>query len=98
MQLTVVTPNLSPSGYYSYVNANKSGLIQPPLNSTTDTFVAGASCQYIVLQVLYPQPYFFSYFTAANSTTFNGQSVSVLMSSTTFKSEPYSGSAVSAGC
>ncbi len=98
VQLTVVTPNLSPSGYYAYVNAAQSGLIQPPLNSATDTFAAGASCQYIVLQVLYPQPYFFSYFKAANSTTFNGQSVSVLMSSTTFKSEPYSGLASSAGC
>ncbi len=98
IQLTVVTPNQSPSGYYAYVNPAKSGLILPPLNSKTDTFSSGTSCQYVVLQVLYPQPYFFSGMTASNATVFNGQSVSVLMASTTFKSEPYSGSASAAGC
>lgn len=98
VQLSVVAQNQSPSGYYAYVNSAKSGLIQPPLNSATDIFLPGLSCQYIVLQVLYPQPYFFSAFKAANSATYNGRSVSVLMSSAAFKSEPYSGAAASAGC
>jgi Flp pilus assembly protein TadG len=98
VQLSTVTANLTPLGYYAFVNSARSWLNQPPLNSTNDTFDSGASCQYIVLQVLYPQPFFFSAFAGSNATTFNGQSVSVLMSNATFKTEPYSGSASTAGC
>jgi Flp pilus assembly protein TadG len=96
--LTIVPQGQSPSAYYSYVNANRSGLIQPPLDTAQDTFCPGAGAQYIVLQLLYPAPFPFAFLTAGAATKFKGQQVSVLMSSTAFKSEPYTGATSYQGC
>jgi len=99
VNLTIVAQGQSPpSPYYSYVNSSKSGLIVPALNTTLDTFSPGTSCSYVVLQVLYPAPYLFAFLTAATAATYNGQTVSVLMSSTTFKNEPFSSATSYQGC
>lgn len=98
VNMKVVPTGSTPSGYYAYVNANKSGLVQPPLNSSQDTFCPGAGSQYVVLQVLYPVPTFVAWLVASSSTTFNGQQANVLMSSMTFKSEPYANAATYTGC
>lgn len=98
VNLTTVTAGQSPTAYYGYVNGARSGLIQPPLNSATDSFCPGAGSQYVVLQVLYPAPILMNFLTPASPTVYNGQTVNVLMSSTTFKSEPYAGAVTYSGC
>ncbi len=98
LQLTTVTAGQSPSGYYAFVNSNQSGLNEPKFNSSLNVFNPGQSCQYMVLQVIYPSTFAFNIFSSALTATFNGQSVSVLSSSATFKTEPYAGAASQTGC
>lgn len=98
VNMQVVAGGNSPSSFYSYVNSAQSGLIVPPLDSSKDTFCPGAGSQYVVLQVVYPAPVLVSFLSPSAPTTFNGQRVNVLMSSTTFKSEPYSGAQAYKGC
>lgn len=98
VNLTVAAQGQSPSAYYSYVNANQSGLIPPPLDAAADSFCPGSGSQYIVLQIVYPQPFLFAFLASATAAKFQGQSVSVLMSSATFRSEPYTGAATYQGC
>ena len=98
VSVKTLTAGQTPSPYYGLLNAAKSGLTLPALNAAQDTFCPGAGSQYVVVQVLYPAPIWAAFLAPATATTYNGQSVSVLMSSTTFKSEPYTGSTTYQGC
>ncbi|WP_167858616.1 TadE family protein [Methylobacterium nonmethylotrophicum] len=95
--MSVVQEGQSPTGYYAYVNAAGTGLVQPPLDGT-GKFCPGAGGQYVVLQVQYPTTYLTGLLASAAPTTFNGKPSYVLMASTTFRSEPYNGAVAYAGC
>ena len=75
--------------YYSYVKPDLSGLIVP----TQAAFCLGAASSYQVLEVTYPFPIYFAPFAGAPQVV-NGKYM--LMSSLTFKNEPFTTSA--GGC
>lgn len=76
--------------YYEYLKADQSGLKVP----TTPSFCLGAGGSYQVLQVTYPFPILFS-FLSGSPQMVDGKYI--LMSSLTFKNEPFA-AASSAGC
>lgn len=98
VNVSVVPSQTNPSGYYTYVNASSSGLVQPVLNATQDTFCPGAGSQYVVLQLLYPASFLSAFFDATATATYNGRPIHVHLATATFKSEPYSGASSYAGC
>jgi Flp pilus assembly protein TadG len=98
VNMSVVTQGEIPTGYYAYVNSAVSALVQPALNNSQLTFCPGAGSQYVVLQIMYPASFLTAFFSAGATTNYNGQMVHVLMSVTTFKSEPYSGATTYVGC
>lgn len=98
VNMTIVPAGTSPTGYYSYVNTGRSALLVPQLNATANSFCPGSGGQYVVLQILYPANYFTALFASRSVTTYQGSKVNVLMSTATFKAEPYSGAAAYAGC
>lgn len=98
VNVTIVPAGSSPTGYYSYVNSAKSALIVPALNATANSFCPGAGGQYVVVQIMYPASYFTRLFVGQSTTLYNGKSVNVLMSTATFRAEPYSGGGAYSGC
>lgn len=98
VNVVVAAAGSNPSGYYTLVNSSQSGLIQPALDSSKNTFCPGASSQYVVLQVIYPAPILFAFLAPTTPTVYNGHNVAVMMSSTTFLSEPYGGAQSYQGC
>jgi len=90
--------------YYNYVNATQSGLTAPLLNASQNTYATSTttgSCWLIVIQTAYPAPPIWSFLSTANATTtYNGKTVRVMTSATTFLTEPFPGSAntATAGC
>ncbi|MGY2050248.1 TadE/TadG family type IV pilus assembly protein [Methylobacterium sp. JK268] len=97
VNLTVVPSGQTPTGYNAYVAPGGGGLSQPALTSS-GSFCPGAGGQYVVLLIQYPAAFLSGHFAAVGGTTYNGQSVHVLMASTTFRSEPYGGAVTYAGC
>ena len=98
VNMTVVPAGQNPTGYYSYVNAARSALNRPALDSGSLAFCPGAGTSLVTLQVLYPASFFTSFFSSTATTTFNGVKTHVLMSTVTFKSEPYAGAQAYSGC
>ena len=98
MNISVVPATSTQTGYYSYVNTAKSALVVPPLDVTQNVFCPGSGGQYVVVQILYPASYFTMLFAGSSSVTYKGKKVNVLMSTATFRAEPYSGGAAYAGC
>jgi Flp pilus assembly protein TadG len=98
VNMSVVPASQSPTGYYSYVNTNSSGLIQPAIDGSNATFCPGSGSQYVVLQILYPASFITTFFAPNTTTVLNGKKVNALMATATFKTEPYAGAATYAGC
>lgn len=98
VNITIVPATTTTTGYYSYVNSNRSALLMPKLDATTNAFCPGSGGQYVVVQILYPANYFTVLFAGRSTTTYQGKQVNALMSTATFKAEPYSGGAAYAGC
>lgn len=87
-----------PSKYYSLVKSDQSGLIKPALDSSQDTFCPGSGSQYIVVELAYPAPLLASPLIGNGTATYNGNPVSVILATSTFLSEPYTGAATYSGC
>ncbi|MFC6745146.1 TadE family protein [Methylobacterium persicinum] len=98
VNITVVPATTTTTGYYSYVNAKQSALLLPQLDATTNSFCPGSGGQYVVVQILYPASYFTVLFSGRSTTTYQGKQINALMSTATFKAEPYSGATTYAGC
>jgi Flp pilus assembly protein TadG len=98
INVTVVPSGTNPTGYYSYVNGAQSALLVPTLNSAANSFCPGSGGQYVVVQLLYPASAFTQLFAGRSTAIYQGKQVNVLMSTATFKAEPYSGAAAYAGC
>ena len=78
-----------PSGYYSLLNGNQTGLNLPPLDNTQTSYCIGSSGAYVLLQVLYPLPLLTNVFMNLPLTTFNGTKSLLLISNATFRNEPF---------
>lgn len=98
VNISIVPATSSQTGYYSYVNSARSALLVPPLDATLNTFCPGSGGQYVVVQILYPASYFTKLFAGGTSTVYKNKAVNVLMSTATFRAEPYSGGTAYAGC
>ncbi len=98
INVTVVPPGTSPTGYYSYINGARSALLVPALDASANSFCPGSGGQYVVVQLLYPANAFTQLFASRATATYQGKKVNVLMSTATFKAEPYSGAAAYEGC
>ena len=88
VQISTFTEGASPSGFYSFVNANQSGLTAPPLNNSQTSYCLGAGSAYVFVQVVYPMPLLTTAF-ASWATTYNGQNVMLLTSGAAFRNEPF---------
>jgi hypothetical protein len=90
-----------PTPYYSYVNSSKSGLIPPALNNANNNYCIGKGSSYVILQVAYPVPAFNIMLSQFGATTMvNGVQTYLLMSTASFKNEPFTASSntTAAGC
>ncbi len=87
----------TPTPYYNYVNAAKTGLIEPPLDNTQTSYCMGSTSAYVVLQILYPLPVFTGLFARGAVQTYQGHTVRVLMATAVFRNEPFPTPA-NAGC
>jgi len=88
VQIQTFTESGSPGGFYSFVNANQSGLNSPPLNNSQTSYCVGTGSAYVFVEVVYPMPLLTGAF-AATATTFNGQQVMLLTSGAAFRNEPF---------
>ena len=89
VNLAVVSESAEPTGWYNYVNAQKTALILPDVANKTNSFCFGGGNTYQVLQVIYPLPIFSKYL-ATSSALASGYSL--IMSTAAFKNEPFQGS------
>jgi Flp pilus assembly protein TadG len=80
---------VSPQGFYTYVNAPQTALIQPPMNNTKTFFCPGPAGSYVYAQVYYAMPLFSPIWRAAASVTWNGSVVHFVDAAAVFKNEPF---------
>jgi Flp pilus assembly protein TadG len=78
-----------PGGFYSFVNGTQTAIIVPPLDNTKTSFCPGGSGEYVYLQVFYAMPLLGTVWLPAITTTFQGQTVSLVSAAAAFKNEPY---------
>ena len=93
VNINTFAESVEPTPYYSYVNSSKSGLIPPALNNANNSYCIGKGSTYVIMQVAYPVPAFnviLSQF--GTTTTVNGVQTYLLMSTASFKNEPFTAS------
>lgn len=102
VNLTVVlkansAPTL-PSNYNNFVNAT--GVNAPSTTNSQNTFCPGGPFDLVLLEVLYPAPLFSGVFSQGSSVTqlSPGHNVYYLMSTATFKNEPFQNATVYPNC
>ena len=96
INLKIVPETWEPTNWYTYVNADQTGLTLPPLSTVQNSFCLGAGNSYQLLEVLYPLPVYLSVFGTASNVV---QNKLVIMATAAFKNEPFQGGAASAsGC
>ena len=96
----------APGGFYSLLNAQKSGLVRPVMDNATTKFCPGFSggpqslgpASAEVLQVYYPMPVISLYWAGMMATTLNGSLVYYVGSVAAFQNEPYFSSSQTGGC
>ncbi len=87
------TPALSPSAYWTnFVNGGGNGLVLPSTTQSSNTFCPGNPGDFVVVQVLYPVPFFSSILNPS------GAGSQWEMNSATFINEPYLNPQTYAGC
>lgn len=89
INLYVVPQAVQPSGYYSYVKSDLSGLTIPNLSPGTGQFTLGTRGQYQYLQVIYPITFLPSGLASVLSSgvTFNGKPAYLAIATTAFRNE-----------
>lgn len=89
INLYVVPQAAQPSGYYSYVKSDLSGLTIPPLSPGSGQFTLGSRGQYQYLQVIYPITFLPSGLASmlSNGVTFNGKPAYLAIATTAFRNE-----------
>lgn len=72
-----------------FVNNTKNGLVPPDLSGQKNSYQLGEGKNYVVLQAAYPLPALTSVLRSSKTTTYNGKPVRLLLSTATFKNEPF---------
>ncbi len=97
--IQTVPENLSPGGFYSFVNSTQTGLVTPAMDNTKTTFCPGQNGSYVYVQVYYAMPTFSPFWLALSSTVWNGNKIHFIYSTAAFKNEPFQlGSQYSGTC
>ncbi len=91
VNVQTATEAAGPGGYYVYVTSSQSGLIIPPLSSSSMQYSLGAQGSYEYLQVLYPITFLPSFVTnlMSNGVVYNGAPAVLLVSTAAFRNEQY---------
>ena len=92
VNLVTVTETVEPTAYVNFVNADLSAILVPP---PSINYCPGVGSSYEVLEVIYPLPIYLSVF-ATSPSVYQGQFL--LLSTATFRNEPFSGATSPAGC
>jgi Flp pilus assembly protein TadG len=89
INLYVVPTGSSPSGYYSFVESDVSGLVIPPLTPGSGQYTLGPRGAYQYLLVVYPITFLPSAFAAilGGAGTFNGAPAYLAVSTAAFRNE-----------
>ncbi len=96
--IVTVAEDVAPAGYYSFVKADKSGVIWPQMDNSKTSFATGTECSYVYAQVFYAMPVVSPVWRAMSSTLWNGGYVHFVSASSVFRNEPYLGGNASNGC
>lgn len=91
INLYVVPPGGSPSGYYSFVKSDMSGLAIPTLTPGSGQYTLGSRGAYQYLLVVYPITFMPAAFASilGSSATFNGAPAYLTVSTAAFRNELY---------
>ncbi len=92
VNLVTVTETVEPTAYVNFVSADLSAITVPP---PSINYCPGVGSSYEVLEVLYPLPVYLGVF-ASSSSVVQGQFL--LLSTATFRNEPFSGATALTGC
>ena len=92
VNLVTVTETAEPTAYVNFVTPDLSAILLPP---PSINYCPGVGSSYEVLEVLYPLPIYLSFF-ASSPNVVQGQFL--LLSTATFRNEPFSGATALAGC
>ena len=89
VNLYVVPPGSSSSGYYTYVKSDLSGLAIPPLTPGSGQYTLGTRGQFQYLLVIYPINFLPSAFASmlGGGATFNGAPAYLTVSTAAFRNE-----------
>lgn len=77
------------TAYDGYVNASKSGLVTPKLDSSNGYCIGTKDKPYVVLRVAYAAPVLTTTALYPNAITYKGRKARLLTSVATFKNEPF---------
>ncbi len=91
-----VSEDVSPNGFYAFVNANQSGIVAPAMDNTQTGFCSGSTGSVIYAQVYYAMPVF-SPAWRLSSVMWNGIRTHFVSAAAAFKNEPFP-SSQSQGC
>ncbi len=92
VNLVTVTETVEPTAYTQFVTSDLSAIIVPP---PSINYCPGVGSSYEVLEVLYPLPIYLGLL-ASSSSVVGGQFL--LLSTATFRNEPFSGGTSPSGC
>ncbi len=92
INLVTVTETIEPTAYTHFVTPDLSAIIVPP---PSISYCPGVGSSYEVLEVVYPLPIYLSLFSTAPNVV---QGQFLLMSTATFRNEPFAGTTALAGC
>ncbi|MGU3664597.1 TadE/TadG family type IV pilus assembly protein [Methylobacterium sp. A49B] len=88
INLYVVPTGTSPSGYYSYVKSDMSGLQMPPLTPGSGQYTLGSRGAYQFLLVVYPITFLPAAFASIlGGATYNGSPAFLTVSTAAFRNE-----------
>lgn len=91
VNLYVVPQNTNPSGYYTFVKSDQSGLLIPPLTSGSGQYTLGGRGAYQYLQVIYPTTFLPRAFATmlSGGVTYNGAPAYLTIATAAFRNEQF---------
>ncbi len=94
--LRSVAEDVSPNGFYQFVNSAQTAVIAPTMDNTKTNYCSGSGGTVIYAQVYYAMPAISYFWRTVGATTFNGVLVHMASAAAVFKNEPFQSS--QSGC
>lgn len=90
--INTVAEDVSPNGFYQFVNASQSAVNQPTMNNTQTSFCIGSTSSVVYAQVFFAMPLISPIWRAIATGSWNGSPAYFVPSASAFKNEPFQGS------